>query len=256
MNLSSSDIRFIRSLALKKYRDESGCFTVEGEKMVDEACKSGWEIRGVWRREEIGEDAMARISALKHPSPVLAVVHRRADLFAETEESVGRILPERGLVLALDAIRDPGNLGTILRCADWFGVEAVIASPDTVDLFNPKVVQATMGALFRVPFHYMPLPLALRIVRERGGAVHGTFLDGEDIYRSPLPGTGCGKADVLVIGNEANGISDAVAACVTDRLLIPSWPPGRQGSESLNAAVATAVTLAEFRRRILSNESL
>jgi TrmH family RNA methyltransferase len=183
---------------------------------------------------------MERISALSSPSPALALVHRPEDL----EEAK---LPSKGLFLALDGIRDPGNLGTILRIADWFGIDAVYASPDTVDVFNPKVVQATMGAIFRVRFHYTDIPALCRKAVSAGGKVYGTFLDGENMYQKKLD-NGTAAPSIIVIGNEANGISAATGACVSDRLYIPPYPANEPGSESLNAAVATAVTVAEFRR--------
>ena len=186
---------------------------------------------------------MERISSLSSPSPVLAVVEKPAS----TMKAPVRI-PSKGLFLALDTIRDPGNLGTILRTADWFGVDGVFASPETVELFNPKVVQATMGAIFRIPYSVCEIPLVCRRFAEAGGAVCGTFLDGEDIYKSPLP-TGKDSPVLIVVGNESDGISPATAAEVTSRLFIPRFPAERIGSESLNASVATAIVLAEFRRR-------
>ena len=238
--MTTSEIKFIKSLSQKKFRDESGLFVVEGEKMVAEALKSRFQVEKVLCRDEIGEAAMSRISGLSSPSPALALVHRPSDL----EEAK---LPSKGLFLALDGIRDPGNLGTILRIADWFGIDAVFASPDTVDLFNPKVVQATMGAIFRVRFHYTDIPALCRKAVSAGGKVFGTFLDGENMYRKKLD-NGSAAPSIIVIGNEANGISAATGACVTDRLYIPPYPADQPGSESLNAAVATAVTVAEFRR--------
>ena len=239
--MTSNEIKFIKSLAQKKFRDQSGLFVAEGEKLVAEALASRFQVEKVYRKEEIGEAAMARISGLSSPSPALALVRRPLDL------DKGEI-PVKGLILALDGIRDPGNLGTILRIADWFGIDAVFASPDTVDVFNPKVVQATMGAIFRVRFHFTPIPPLCRAALEKGGKVYGTFLDGENLYKKALD---CGtKAPaVIVIGNEANGISKETAACVSDRLFIPPFPEDDPGSESLNAAVATAVTVAEFRRQ-------
>lgn len=236
--LSANEIKRIRSLREKKYRDEYGLFVVEGEKLVDEALRSGWEVEGVWRIGEIGAATMSRISSLSNPSPALAVVRKRPDALPG--------LPGKGLCLALDGIRDPGNLGTILRAADWFGVDAVYASPDTVDLYNPKVVQATMGAIFRVEFHYTDLPALCRRWTAGGGAVYGTFLDGENIYGESLETDG---PALVVTGSEADGISPAVAECVSSRLYFPPFPPDDPGSESLNAAVATALVLAEFRRR-------
>ena len=239
--MTSNEIKFIKSLSQKKFRDESGLFVVEGEKLVAEALASRFQVQTVYRKADIGEAAMARISGLSSPSPALALVRRPDDL------DKGEI-PAKGLFLALDGIRDPGNLGTILRIADWFGVDAVFASPDTVDLFNPKVVQATMGAIFRVRFHYTPIPQLCLAALQKGGKVYGTFLDGENLYRIALDG-GSKAPSVIVIGNEANGISKETAACVSDRLFIPPYPADDPGSESLNAAVATAVTVAEFRRQ-------
>ena len=239
--MTQAEIKFVKSLSQKKFRDSSGLFIVEGEKLVAEALASRFTVERVYRREEIGEAAMARISALSSPSPALALVRKPADLLQDN-------LPSSGLFLALDGIRDPGNLGTILRIAVWFGISAVYASPDTVDLFNPKVVQATMGAIFRVRFHYTDIPALCTSALQAGGQVYGTFLDGTRIYDRPLS-DGSKAPSVIVIGNEANGISPEVAACVSERLFIPPYPADDPGSESLNAAVATAITVAEFRRR-------
>ena len=240
--ITSAEIKFIKSLSQKKFRDSSGLFVAEGEKLVAEALSSRFEVEKVYRKEEIGEAAMARITGLSSPSPALALVRRPNDL---SEAKV----PEKGLFLALDGIRDPGNLGTILRIADWFGIDAVFCSPDTVDCFNPKVVQATMGAIFRVRIHYTDIPALCKGVTARSGRVYGTFLDGENFYRKDLS-NGADAPSVIVIGNEANGITEKTAACVTDRLYIPPFPADDAGSESLNAAVATAITVAEFRRRL------
>lgn len=239
--ISSQEIKFVKSLQQKKFRDQTGLFTVEGEKLVAEALASRFTVEKVYRREDIGEAAMARISSLSSPSPALALVRRPDDL-SDAE------IPGRGLYLALDGIRDPGNLGTILRVADWFGVDAVYASPDTVDVFNPKVVQATMGAIFRVCFHYADIPALCRDILASGGKVYGTFLDGNNLYDRDLD-SGEEYPSVIVTGSESHGISKETAAFVSDRLYIPPYPAGDPGSESLNAAVATAITLAEFRRR-------
>ena len=239
--MTAAEIKFVKSLSQKKFRDASGLFVVEGEKLVAEALASRFTLEKVYRREEIGEAAMARISALSSPSPALALVRRPGDLLRDE-------VPAKGLILALDGIRDPGNLGTILRIADWFGIDAVFASPDTVDVFNPKVVQATMGAIFRVRFHYTEIPAFCHRALAAGGKVYGTFLDGENLYRKALD-NGSEAPSVIVIGNEANGISAATASRVSERLYIPPFPADDPGSESLNAAVATAVTVAEFRRQ-------
>ena len=240
--VSNAEIKSVKSLSVKKFRDETGLFVVEGEKMVDEALRSPFEVVKVYRREEVGEEAMDRMSSLSTAPPVLAVLKQH-------HWSMGSVLAETGLYLALDAIRDPGNLGTILRIADWFGIDAVVASKDTVDVFNPKTVQSTMGAIFRVPFVYADLETFVDSVLLAGGAVYGTFLDGEDLYSKEFQ-TGAQAPAVIVIGNESLGISPRIASLISDRLFIPPYPVGEPGSESLNAAVATAVTVAEFRRRV------
>lgn len=248
---------------MKKFRDQSGLFTVEGEKMVAEAVKSSFEVENIYRAEDIGQETMSRISALSSPSPVLAVVRKPSGMELDGRKEISDSLVhvpdgtapdssrgkkvQAGLFLALDTIRDPGNLGTILRIADWFGIDAVFASPETVDLFNPKVVQATMGAIFRVRFHYVDIVSLVSEALSYGGKVYGTFLDGKNIYSQNLD-AGESHPSVIVIGNESNGISPAVAALVSDRLFIPPYPPDDPGSESLNAAIATAITVSEFRR--------
>ena len=245
--LSANEIKMVRSLSEKKFRDRTGLFIAEGEKMADEAVRSGFTVEKIYRRDEIGDGTMRRISATTSGTPVLAVIRKPLDINIEDISEHFRSTERKGLFLALDTIRDPGNLGTILRIADWFGIETVFASHGTVDLFNPKVVQATMGAIFRVKFHYTDIPQLCRAVRESGGDVYGTFLDGNDIYTRSL-NPGIERPSIIVTGNESEGISPEVEAEVTDRLFIPAYPSGRTGSESLNAAVATAVTVAEFRR--------
>lgn len=249
MSISANEIKRVRSLSDKKFRDRYGLFCVEGEKMVDEALRSCFDVETVYRKDEIGEEQMSRISSLSSPSPVLAVVRKPQDINLSSDAALSDALGQSGLYLALDSIRDPGNLGTILRVADWFGIDAVFAAPDTVDVFNPKVVQATMGAIFRVKFHYAEIPALCRAAVSAGGNVYGTFLDGSDLYEKQL-NPGKDSPSVIVIGNESNGISDEVAGLVSDRLYIPPYPKNDTGSESLNAAVATAITVAEFRRRM------
>lgn len=247
-SISNNEIKKVKSLQQKKFRDETGLFIVEGEKMVEEAQQSPYKVEQVYRRDEIGEEAMKRITALASPSPVLAVVRKPSDIYVDDASELSEILSDGGLFLALDTIRDPGNLGTILRIADWFGVDAVLAAKDTVDVFNPKVVQATMGAIFRVKMHYADLPAVSKMVLDNGGKVYGTFLDGRNMYSTELD-TGTEKPVIIVIGNESEGISDTMGKLVSDRLYIPPYPADDSGSESLNAAVATAITVAEFRRR-------
>ena len=248
-SISNNEIKKVKSLSQKKFRDELGLFIAEGEKMVEEAMKSGYHIENVYHSRDIGAEVMARISSLSSPSPVLAVIRKPSDIYLDDLSSLEDMLSSGGLYLALDTIRDPGNLGTIIRIADWFGIDAVFAAKDTVDVFNPKVVQATMGAVFRVRMHYVDLPELSQMVLDKGGHIFGTFLDGENMYGKDLD-NGKDSPSVIVIGNESNGISDRMADLVTDRLYIPPYPSDQPGSESLNAAVATAVTVAEFRRRL------
>lgn len=233
MSLSNAEIKQIRSLREKKFRDSLGLFIVEGEKMVEEAIASSFEVIKVLRQEEIGKDLMDKLSSLSTPSPVMAVVKRPA---IHVEPSVG------GLCLALDSVRDPGNMGTIIRLAEWFGVETLFYSPDSVEIFNPKVIQSSMGSIFRVRTACADIPSVCRMFHEAGQKVFGTFLDGDNIYESSLA-----KEGLVVMGNESRGIGSETAGLVDSRILIPSY--GNSRAESLNVAVATAVTLAEFKRR-------
>ncbi|MBR5043292.1 MAG: RNA methyltransferase [Bacteroidales bacterium] len=232
--LTNAEIKRIKSLKDKKFRDEYGQFVVEGEKLVGEALESAFHVAAVYRQSEIGQETMSRISQLSSPSPVLAVV----DKPEPCSVALGR-----GLYLGLDSIRDPGNMGTILRLADWFGINTIFASIDSVEIFNPKVVQASMGSIFRVRTLYCDLPEICRRFRHADMPVYGTFLDGEDLYGINPSGEG-----LIVMGNESEGISTEVSAVVSSRLLIPSFAAGR-GPESLNVATATAIVLSEFRRR-------
>jgi len=236
MTVSNAEIKKVRSLREKKFRDESSLFVVEGEKMVREALASGWEVVSVYRREEVGDEVMQRLSLLATASPVLAVVRQK-----ESSVFDG---PRPGLCLALDSVRDPGNLGTIVRLADWFGVDTIFASRDTVELYNPKVIQSSMGSIFRKRVVYCDLEQVCRIYLDSGRKVCGTFLNGSDIYTASL------DADSLVVmGNESNGVSDRIGSLCNQRLTIPCFAPGGSAPESLNVAVASAVVMSEFRRR-------
>ncbi|MEZ7884438.1 MAG: RNA methyltransferase [Bacteroidales bacterium] len=232
--ISKADIKFIKSLSLKKFRDEHRMFIIEGEKMVEEAEKSGFEFVYMLRKEDIGEENMERISLLSSPSPVLAVVKMKDAQRITTDPSK--------LYLALDSVRDPGNLGTIIRLAEWFGIDAVIASEDCAELYNPKVVQATMGAIFRKKIIYTDLK---KFLSDRSGEynIYGTFLDAPSIYEHSITPTG-----IIVMGSESHGISKEIEHEITQKLYIPPYPADSNGSESLNVAIATAVVCSEFRR--------
>ena len=243
--MTRSEIRFIRSLADKQARTAAGLFVAEGSKLIGEILASGWEVESLYStRDSFGGRAvmvssaeMERISMLKTPNDSLATV--RIPVF-----KAPRTADASRLALALDGVRNPGNMGTIIRLADWFGIEDVYCSEDSADCFNPKVVQATMGAILRVRVHYLDLAATLSEAARAGIPVYGTFLEGDDLYQTPLSAAG-----IVVMGNEGRGISGACAASVTRKLFIPPYPTDRHGSESLNVAVATAVICAEFRRR-------
>ncbi len=244
--MTKNEIQKIRSLADKRGRAAEGLFLAEGAKLVGELTASELVVEQVLATEEglaefpgaerISPAEMGRISALKTPTAVAALVRI-------PERSLDVAACCRGLCLALDGVQDPGNLGTILRLADWFGIADVVCSPASADCFNPKVVQATMGAIARVRVHYTPLDAFLREAA-REVPLYGTFLDGESIYTAELSPRG-----VIVMGSEGKGISPPVESLLTRRLNIPSYPPGAPTSESLNVAIATAVVCAEFRRR-------
>ncbi len=234
--LSKADIRFLKSLSYKKTRDELGLFIVEGEKMVEEAKKSDFLLERILYMKDIGEVDMSKITLLSSPSPVFAIL-RRKDYPASIAIDSDKIY------LALDSVRDPGNLGTIIRLADWFGIEAIIASDDTVDMYNPKVIQASMGAIFRTKMVYTNLYDFIGKNSDQT-EIYGTFLNASNIYRESLSGSG-----IIVIGSESNGISAEVESLIKKKLFIPSFT-GKAGcgSESLNVAIATAIVCSEFRR--------
>ena len=244
--MTKAEIQFVRSLSDKRVRDAERLFIAEGDKLIGEILQSGWRVRNLYaleghfdgRAERVSEKEMERISQLKTASTSLAVVE-------QPRHKTVKSAPATALSLALDGVQNPGNLGTIIRLADWFGVEDIYCSEDTADCFNPKVVQATMGAILRVRVHYLPLADFLRRTRESGVEVYGTMLDGQNIYDVELAPTG-----VIVMGNEGRGVSRECAASFSQRLLIPAYSVAGQGSESLNVAMATGIVCAEFRRRM------
>lgn len=249
--LSKNKIKYIHSLEQKKHRSKEQAFVAEGNKLVSDmlphySCplliaKPCWmATQGDITTDEliVAEDEdIRKASLLKSPQDVLAVFRIPSWKIEEAD-------PQNELILMLDGIQDPGNLGTIIRLADWFGFEHIICSPDTVDVFNPKVVQSTMGALAHVKVHYTELGAYLEKQKERNIPIYGTFLEGEDIYERDLSGNG-----VVIMGNEGNGIRKELEEMVNEKLYIPSYPQGRSTAESLNVAIATAVVCAEFRRR-------
>jgi len=239
--VSKNQIKLITSLQQKKYRKQEQLFFAEGVKVVQELLHSNFELQELFTTKQdflsvskdklhaISEAELKKISALATPNSCLAVF--KIPKAKETKES--------GLILALDDVRDPGNLGTIIRLCDWFGIETLFCSEETVDIYNPKVVQATMGSISRVNVVYGDLENFLVKTKL---TVFGTFMDGKNIYQESLPNDG-----VIVMGNEANGISEAVEKLVTDRIAIPRFGD-LQITESLNVATATAIILSEFKR--------
>ena len=249
--LSKNKIKYIHSLELKKNRKEEQTFVAEGHKLVGDLlghfpCRLLVATRAWLDRNpdveameiiEVNQEELTRASLLKTPQEVLAV-------FEQPEYSIQLEVVERSLCLALDDVQDPGNLGTIIRLADWFGIEHIFCSLGTVDVYNPKTVQATMGALARVKLHYVDLPSI--IASMPSVPIYGTFLDGNNIYAETLSANG-----LIIMGNEGKGVSPEVAKLVNKRLYVPNYPSERVTSESLNVAVATAVVCAEFRRRLI-----
>ena len=259
--ISKNQIKFIRSLELRKNRRQSGLFIAEGPKVVGDLMKRqlpAWVVatpewlQAEWapvagNRKDVGEvqvmevteEELKRVSCLQHPQKVLALF---ALPDAGDEGNRDGLIGDDRLLLALDGVQDPGNMCTIIRIADWFGIDTILCSPDTADAFNPKVVQATMGSIARVRLVYTDLVAFCRTL-PADYPVYGTLLDGSDIYRQPLTAHG-----IIVMGNEGKGISPALRQLVNRRLLIPQFG-GAVGAESLNVAIATAITCSEFRRR-------
>ncbi len=264
MNISKSKIKQIHSLDSKKGRRESGLFIAEGPKVVGDLLElmpakliiatAAWlkvnddRINGA-EIIEVSDEELKKASLLQHPQKVLALF----PILNNTDKNdchLVNLLTDKDkdgkqkLTIALDGVQDPGNLGTIIRIADWFGISDIICSHDTVDAFSPKVVQATMGSIARVHIHYADLENLIKALPDNY-PIYGTFLDGCNLYDKQLSAGG-----IIIMGNEGKGISQPVKALVNQRLLIPNYPKGRKTADSLNVAIATAITCAEFRRRI------
>ena len=256
--VSKAQVKLIKSLQQKKYRDETNLFVAEGEKCVSELCK-GFELVHLYREgENATRSDIEQMSGLRTPQGVIGVFKKKiTNLQSPYGASRSEEITNGELVLALDGIQDPGNLGTIIRTCDWFGVRTIICSLDTADCYNPKVVQATMGALARVHVHYTDLPAWLneqmtndQMVNDQMVNIFGTLLDGRDMYE--VLNTSNIKhqtSNIIIMGNEGNGISQAVRPYITHPIRIPSYPKNAETSESLNVAIATAIVLAEFRHK-------
>ena len=247
--ISKATIKKIHALDMRKFRRNERLFVAEGPKLVDELCATMKPVYIAALPEWISENAkiisgteydivtsdeLQRASLQKNPQQVIALFPIPKHRFC-TEQL------KNELVLMLDGVQDPGNLGTIARIADWFGIRNILCSAETADIYNPKAVQATMGALARVKFHYTGL---IQLLSQYDGPVYGTFLDGENIYGQELSENG-----IIVMGNEGKGISQGVGEMINRRLYIPNYPIGTQTTESLNVAIATSIVCAEFRRR-------
>lgn len=257
--LSKARIKLIHSLDQKKGRRKEGLFVAEGHKLVGELMLAGHKPTYLCHTEQwqadtttlaynatlscpidlITENELHSASFLQHPQQVLALFPLPTWQPPKTEDLKDK------LILALDGVQDPGNLGTICRLADWFGIEDILCSHETADIFNPKAIQATMGAIARVKVHYTDLTAFVSKASLENIPIYGTFLDGKNIYERPLTPNG-----IIIMGNEGKGISPDIAPLVSDRLFIPNFPADRTTTESLNVAVATAITCAEFRRRM------
>ncbi|MCR5069255.1 MAG: RNA methyltransferase [Prevotella sp.] len=254
MSLSKNKIKYIQSFCNKKHRKKENAFIAEGFKCVGELLKEGFHAQLIvatpeWGGNktlqgteyiEITDEELRKCSLLQHPQEVIGIFDIPASYRIDTE-STAAITKE--LCLCLDGVQDPGNLGTIIRTADWFGIKHIFCSHDTADIYNPKVVQATMGSIARIHTHYVDIPDMLRGLPVNT-PVYGTLLDGENIYTQELSQNG-----LIVMGNEGNGISDEVRSLLTHRLLIPTFPQNKKTADSLNVSIATAIICSEFRRR-------
>lgn len=255
--LSKNKIKFLHSLEMKKNRDAQQSFVAEGPKIVHDilsrhkdqlsviAATEEWFAQEYqlmdglqYERIVVSADELTKVSFLCHPQQVFAVFRKFVEMTPEELPSLAD-----KLTLVLDGVQDPGNMGTIIRIADWFGIENIYCSPETADVYNPKVVQATMGSIARVKVLYGDL-MALFASLPADVPVYGTLLDGEDIYAQQLDNRG-----FIVMGNEGKGISPELTQRVNRRLLIPNFPPERPTADSLNVAIATAITCSEFRRQ-------
>lgn len=238
--VSKSQIKLITSLQQKKYRRQHGLFIAEGKKVIQELLHARFRPEFLFETEpvfkpgtaiSISDSDLKKISALSVPNNCLAVFR-----VPDPEQ-----IQENGLIVVLDEVRDPGNLGSIVRLCDWFGVLQLVCSENSADVYNPKTVQASMGSLARVNVHYQDLRGFIKKTRL---PVIGTFMEGENVYKTALP-----AAAILILGNEANGISPEVESLCTRRLSIPRFGALQQ-TESLNVATAAAILLSEFRRSL------
>lgn len=254
--LSKNKIKLIRSLSIKKYRDAEQLFVAEGEKLVFDLLSTSLTLFEIFCTEElfgkiqdqsfidktsvVKKEELEKISSLKTVPNIIA-------LFRIPESTFDPKNLGNDLSIVLDGVQDPGNLGTIVRLADWFGIKWIFCSRETADIFNPKAVQSTMGAIARVKLHYLELEQLFSEARKQNIPVYGTYLEGENLYTTSLSANG-----LIVMGNEGQGIQPQNEQFISRKLNIPPFPAGQDTSESLNVGVATAIVCSEFRRRLIS----
>ena len=239
VHLSKNQVKWVRSLQQKKQRDAEGVFVAEGHKCVEEL-RGAFELVLMVTPDNATEVEISQMSNLRTPQGVIGVFRKRQIPISTLNSQLST------LSIALDGVQDPGNLGTIIRTCDWFGVHDIYCSMDTADCYNPKVVQATMGALARVRVHYINLKKWLEEVQKAGVPVYGTLLEGGNMYEKGAITDK--RKGVIIMGNEGNGISPEIRQLITHPIRIPSYPADADTSESLNVGIATAIVLAEFRR--------
>lgn len=255
VTLSKNKIQFIISLQRKKVRDEEGLFLIEGDKIVREYMQSDNRIRTLIAKPEfisglpakltkkadevipVSYEELKKVSTLKTPHNAMAVVK-----IPEIILNPAAVL--KNLCVALDFIQDPGNLGTIIRAAAWFGIKDIVCSETCVDVYNPKVIQATMGAILNINIHYTDLKVFLDDVLKTGIPVYGALLEGESVYSADLA-----KNGVILLGNESKGISEELLPLITDKIMIPKFTDAQTGIDSLNAGMAASIIFSEFARR-------
>lgn len=253
--ISTSKTKFFLSLQKKRVRDDKRLYIIEGDKLVNEFIQSGTRLRLLAAKPEFidsllledkaiideiitaGFDELKRISSLKTPHNAVAIVS-----FPEYTTDLSKIL--ENLCVALDFVQDPGNLGTIIRAAAWFGIKDIVCSQNCVDVYNPKVIQASMGALLKVRIHYTELASLLSFALKRNLPVYGALLEGESLYSSEL-----GNKGVILLGNESKGISGDLFPFITKKIMIPLFNRSESGIDSLNVSMAAAVIFSEFARR-------
>ncbi len=251
MEISNQDIKNFAALDRKKERIAQGLFLVEGHKMIEELAKSDYELSHLigygedfeqlskkWPSQSVAvnQKTMERISNMKNPTKLIAVVH----IPESAQFKIGN-----GPVLMLDDLQDPGNLGTIIRTAHWFGIEHIICSINSVDLYNPKTIQASMGAMFKMKIHYIDLMTGIEELKQSGFRIYGTFMNGNSVYQHTFT-----QKDVLVLGNEGQGISTQIEALIDQKLSIPNFSKGHL-TESLNVATAAAVFCSESAKQLV-----